>query len=94
MENKKEAAENSPQAANSLSEKITLATLVFKFIGILERVLPAFLVAWNNQLRQKNKQLELKLEQKEIEEKVEAKAKEIETDGKTSKEVIDKFLSS
>jgi membrane protein required for beta-lactamase induction len=94
LENKKEVVENSQQAAASLSEKITLATLVFKFIGILERVLPAFLVAWNNQLRQKNKQLELKLEQKQIEEKVEAKLKEIDGDAKSSKEVIDKFLSS
>lgn len=83
-----------PDQQADLANKVTLATLVFKFIGILERVLPAFLVAWNNQLRQKNKQLELKLEQKEIEEKIENHSKEILNDGKNSKEVIDKFLNN
>ncbi len=83
-----------PQAPSSLDEKITLANLLFKFVGILERVLPAFLVAWNNQLQQKNKRLELKLEQKEIEKKIEDNSKEILNDGKSSKEVIDKFLNS
>lgn len=83
-----------PKVPSSLDEKITLANLLLKFVGILERVLPAFLVAWNNQLQQKNKQLELKLEQKEIEQKIEEKSKEILNDGKTSKEIIDKFLGS
>lgn len=82
-----------PQAPSSLDEKITLANMALKVIGLIEKLLPAFLIAWNNSLQQKNKHLELKLETKEIEKIVEIKSAEIMNDGKTSKQVIDDFLS-
>jgi hypothetical protein len=75
------------------NDKITLATMALKVFGLIEKLLPAFLIAWNNSLQQKNKRLELKLETKEIEKAIEIKSAEIMNDGKTSKQVIDDFLS-
>ena len=83
-----------PEAPTSLSDKVTLATLLFKFMGILERVLPAFLVAWNNKLREDNKKLELKIEKKEIDDKVKQKVEEIKNDSSSDEEIVNKFLNS
>ena len=78
---------------NQQNEKLTLANMAMKLFGLIEKLLPAFLIAWNNSLQQKNKRLELKLETKEIEEKIAVKSQEIMNDAKTPKQTIDDFLS-
>ncbi len=77
-----------------VSENLEKLSLLAKFLGLLEKVLPAFLIAWNNQLKQNNKQLELKLEKKEIQDEVREKKEQIASESKDPKEVINKFLGT
>ena len=78
----------------SLSSNVEKLSLIARFLGLLEQILPAFLVAWNNQLKQKNKQLELKLEKAGIEAEVIAKKEAISNESQDPSVVIDKFLQS
>lgn len=82
----------SQENQTKVSETVTKLSLLAQLLGLLERVLPAFLVAWNNQLKQRNKQLELKLQKKEVEQKVEG-FKEAQDDGKNPAQTIDSFLN-
>ncbi len=78
----------------SNNQKLSALSLGYKFLALLERVLPAFLVAWNNQLRQRNKKLELTLEKKELEEKIEDFSDHKNKDKKDAKTIINNFLKS
>lgn len=75
-----------------MGEKISAASLLVRLLAILEKVLPAFLVAWNNSLQQKNKQLRLQNAKLETTIKVEAKRHELESYEEKPAEVIDRFL--
>lgn len=80
------------------TSKLAAATpwvsLVMAFLGVLEKFLPAFFVAWNNALRQKNAELSSKLKLNEVQKQVEQEhAKVIEKHaGKTDRDVLDDFL--
>ena len=73
-------------------KKLDTLSLFARLLGLIERLLPAFLVAWNNKLRQDNKQLELKLELKELEDRVAEKRGGVRE--KDAKIVIDSYLDS
>jgi len=62
----------------SLAESLNALSLLAQFLGLIERVLPAFLVAWNNQLRQRAKESELRLDHAEAKLAIEAKKNELE----------------
>lgn len=75
--------------------KSSLTSLALRGLSLLEKLLPAFLVAWNNALRMKARRAEIVNDRLEVEVKVlkEEKRLEAENAGHTPKQVIDDFLS-
>jgi hypothetical protein len=59
-----------PPSQSKLSETFSWMVAVTKLLTILEKFLPAFLVAYSNNLRNKNSLLEGKLEISEIEKRI------------------------
>lgn len=85
--------QNNEETPGKISQGITAANLLVRLLSLIEQLLPAFLVAWNNQLRQKNKALELKLEHSEVKAKVEEKKKELLANEKEPSRIIDDYLN-
>lgn len=50
---------------NVATSTVTKLSLLAKLLGLLERLLPAFLVAWNNELKNRAKKAEFKAEKAE-----------------------------
>lgn len=84
------------QVAKAAGVSLSWLNLAVSILSMAEKLLPAFLVAWNNSLQQKNKQLSLKLDKAKLDGKVVAyKDAQNENDtGKNSKQLIDEFLNS
>ncbi len=77
------------------SDAIGALSLAFKFISLLERILPAFLVSWANHLKAENKVLKSDNKLAEIKLDVQEKKHAVETDALLKKpvDVINNFLS-
>lgn len=75
-----------------LKPKLDALMLASRFLSLIEKLLPAFLVAWNNHLKLQNARLRAKLEQKEIDALVAAKKQELANDDKSSVDTINDFL--
>ena len=72
-----------------LKDGLTLVSLVVRILSLVEKLLPAFLVAWNNELRNKNKSLEIRLDHEKLKQTLETNHDKPLEDPKA---VIDQFL--
>lgn len=82
-------------AKDAAVTSFTWLNLAINALSLMEKLLPAFLVAWNNTLQQKNRELSLKLDKAKLDATVTAyKTQEAkQNDSKDPKDVIDNFLS-
>ncbi len=85
---------NKELAKTAAASSLTWLTLAVNALSLFEKLLPAFLVAWNNSLQQKNKELTLKLEKAQLDAKllVFKDLEERENAQKNPADVIDQFL--
>jgi hypothetical protein len=83
-------------AKQAATTTVSWLTLAVNALSLLEKLLPAFLVAWNNSLQQKNRELSLKLDKAKLDANVVAyKAlEEKANDEKKPVDVINDFLNS
>ena len=74
--------------------KFSLTSLALRGLSLFEKLLPAFLIAWNNALRMKARKAEAVSDRVEVELKVNIEEKRIEAAnaGKSPKALIDDFL--
>lgn len=79
----------------TITDKIEQASIAFRFLSLLERVLPAFLVAWANHYKARNKELEAQLVLAKVNADIVEKKHASEKEELTSKpvDVIDSFLN-
>lgn len=84
----------SKEKNNDFSDTVTKLTLAARILALLEKLLPAFLVAWNNHLQQKLKRAEYLVKKSETEQKILAARHsiEIKNHGIKDEEIIDNFL--
>jgi len=77
------------------SDAIGALGLAFKFLSLLERILPAFLVSWANHLKAQNKELRSEAKLAEIKLDVMEKKHAAEKDALLKKpiDVVNNFLS-
>jgi hypothetical protein len=73
---------------------LTKLGLLAKLLGLLERLLPAFLVAWNNELRNRAKKAEFKAEKLDSDLKITRHKLLLDyrNHGIKNEEIIDNFL--
>lgn len=93
MENKNETKETLVQVAKATPVK--LIELGLSFFAVIRELVPAFLLAWSNSLRQKNRELEVKLEHAKLKENVRdhKDASELTNANSSPRDTIDNFLS-
>lgn len=75
-----------------LKPKLDWLMMASRLLSLVEKLLPAFLVAWNNQLKLQNARLRAQLEQKQIDADVAAKKQELANDDKNPTDTINDFL--
>lgn len=77
-----------------MKNKVTWGQFALKVLSLIETLLPAFLLAWNERLRQKAKRLENELSHVEHDLDVERSTTRIrgEFNGKTDRAIIDDFI--
>lgn len=77
-----------------IKESLTWLRLAAQFLGLLERLLPAFLVAWNAELARRNAELRTRLAEARMRARIRGKkdAELAKSDGKSDQQIIDDML--
>lgn len=73
--------------------KIEYLKILAQFLGVIEKLLPAFLISWNNYLQQKNSALKFTIEKMEVEKKVHAFKEKIAKDDSDPIAIINTVLA-
>jgi hypothetical protein len=79
--------------SEKLDKGLSWLTLVAKLLSVLESLLPAFLVAWNNALRQKNRDLQQDVDLLKIKMKEESNCHAKDSQPVSRRKFIDSYLS-